>query len=306
MIYNIVIVANDGYIQHSAVMLCSLFETNKDKQFRIFLFTTDISTENESRFLELICKYGCELIIKRIPLDEISDLPVGMWTTFMYLKLFMPTELPTDVDRCLFLDSDMIIHDNIETLYNRNLNGKVLAAAEDNPDGESHKSRLGLNPSDVYINSGVMVCDIDAWRRMEQNLPIFDYARSIANMIMDEQDVIAKYFAGMIDVLPIRWNMVTHYFLRVPKIYDKYLPTLSEARKNPGIIHFCAPIKPWFKDCNHPYGRLYRLYIQNTAWYDYDYHDFENLSLMQKISKFIKMIFEMVGLYKNPMTLIIK
>ena len=113
MIYNIVIVADDGYIQHSAVMLCSLFESNKDKRFRIFLFTTDISKENESRLTELISKYSNELDIKRILLDGISDLPVGMWTTFMYLKLFMPLELPANVDRCLFLDGDMIIHDDI-------------------------------------------------------------------------------------------------------------------------------------------------------------------------------------------------
>lgn len=42
MVYNIVIVANEAYIQHAAVMLCSLFETNKGKQFDIYLLTDGI------------------------------------------------------------------------------------------------------------------------------------------------------------------------------------------------------------------------------------------------------------------------
>lgn len=305
MIYNVVIVADDGYIQHSAVMLCSLFESNKDKRFRIFLFTTDISKENESRLTELISKYSNELDIKRILLDGISDLPVGMWTTFMYLKLFMPLELPANVERCLFLDGDMIIHDNIDTLYQWDLNGKVLAAAEDNPDGELHKKRLGLQSHDVYINSGVMVCDIKAWRAMEVERPIFDYTRLIASMIMNEQDVIAKYFVGKIDILPIRWNMVTHYFLRVPKIYDKYLLTLREARKHPGIIHFCAPVKPWFRDCNHPYGNLYRTYLSKTLWAGYKFPIYDKRGRIIKLKLAIKSLLDKTGIKLDPMALVI-
>lgn len=304
MIYNIVIVANDGYIQHSAVMLCSLFGTNKNKRFRIFLFTTDITQDNEQKLNDLVSNYNSELVVRRISLDGISDLPVGMWVTFMYLKLFIPTELPSDVDRCLFLDSDMIIHDDIDTLYNWDLKNNVLAAAEDNPDGEQHKERLGLTTKDVYINSGVMVCDIAAWREMETHRPIFDYARSIASMIMNEQDVIAKYFVGKINILPIRWNMVTHYFLRKPKIYDKYLSQLSESRKHPGIIHFCAPIKPWFKDCNHPYGYTYNKFLNKTRWCEYKYPFFENLTTAKRMKKKIRALLNKLYIIRDDMYLI--
>ena len=39
-IYNIVIVSNEGYIQHATVMLTSLFCTNKEKSFVVYLFLT--------------------------------------------------------------------------------------------------------------------------------------------------------------------------------------------------------------------------------------------------------------------------
>ena len=55
---NVVIVADDGYIQHAGVMLTSLFETNKGCRIRVFLLTNGISDDNQRR-LECLCKaYG--------------------------------------------------------------------------------------------------------------------------------------------------------------------------------------------------------------------------------------------------------
>lgn len=305
-IYNIVVVADEGYIQHTAVMLCSLFNTNKDKCFRVFFLTTGISDENTQRISELCNEYASSLEVMNIPLDSISDLPCGMWTTFIYLKLFMPTVLPADANRCMFLDGDMVINDDIEALYNIDLGKCVIAAAVDNPDGETHKQRLGLQPLDVYINSGVMVCNLKKWRQMENERSIFDYTRSIASVIMNEQDVIAKYFQGKITVLPIRWNMVTHYFLRKPKIYDKYLGGLKDAKQHPGIIHFCAPIKPWFKDCDHPYRFLYKRYLRYTTWSDYSFPFYENISFFKRIKKRTKILLDKIGVRHEIMALTLK
>ena len=103
-----------------------------------------------------------------------------------------------------------------------------------------------------------MVCDLLQWRAMELQRPIFEFVRTVADKINNEQDVIAMYFKGKITSLPIKWNMTTFYFRRQPKIFNKYLPQLIDARKAPGIIHFACPIKPWFRDCQHPYKILYK------------------------------------------------
>lgn len=288
--YNIVIVSDHKYIPHAATMLMSLFCTNPKKQFRIF-FITDIPSwqkiqgETEKELREMVERGGNTLTFLPCPLDGIADLPVGQWSTFMYLKLFMPQVLPKDVDRCLFLDVDMVINGDIDYLYNWDLKGSVLAACEDIPDCTAYKPRLGLKATDVYINSGVMVCDIKAWRQMQAECDIFNYTRSIADRIQNEQDVLACYFREKILLLPIRWNMVTFYFCRQPKIFDKYrqelrdtLHQLKQQYPNPpsvgggqgefSILHFASPIKPWFRDTQHPYAHLYRHYRNMTPWAD--------------------------------------
>lgn len=53
MHYNIVIVSDEGYIQHAAVMLLSLFDHNKGKDFHVYLLTNGITVSTESRLREI-------------------------------------------------------------------------------------------------------------------------------------------------------------------------------------------------------------------------------------------------------------
>lgn len=308
MKYNIVIVANEGYVQHAGVMLCSLFETNKTKRFGVYLLTDGISATSSTMLKELCENYNSRLIVK-LPEEDLGsvlgvnlkDLPVGQWNTMMYYKLFIPTVLPREIDRCLFLDVDIIINDDISELYNWRLGEAVIAAAEDMPDCVEIKRRIGLSQEDKYINSGVMVCDLEKWREEERKNHIFGFVKSVESIIINEQDVIALYFRKKLSFLPIRWNMTTFYFLRKPKIFDKYLPDLYEAKRNPGIIHFAAPIKPWFKDCTHPYRHLYKKYLQITQWREWKFVNWEQLSPRKRLNKIIKNLLNEYNILKEPL-----
>lgn len=272
MVYEIVIVCNDSYVQHAAVMLCSLFDTNKGKRFHINLLTDGLTEANKSA-LEAFCKEHGSTLSVTIPDSsyngiELSSLPVGQWHTMMYYKLFIPRIMPSTLDRCLFLDVDMVVCDDISALYNQDISDFTIFAAADTPDALLHKKRLGLEKDAIYINSGVMLCNLERWRKMESERPIIQFTYGIRDRIVNEQDVIACYFQGEFRIMPIRWNMVTFYFWRYPNIDQRYLPQLKDARRNPGIVHFASPVKPWYRDSYHPYAHLYRRYLRKTPWKD--------------------------------------
>ena len=299
MNYNIVIVSNEGYIQHAAVMLTSLFCTNRVKSFVVYLLTDGITAQTEGKLRGMCRKYGAELTVITCGIANLGDFPVGQWQPIMYFKLLIPQLLPVTEGRCLFLDVDMIVHDDITTLYHWDLQDKVIAAAEDMPDCIAFKPRLGLKDTDLCINSGVMVCDLEKWRQMEHKQPIMDYATSIIKKIVNEQDVIACYFKDKIALLPIRWNMTTFYFNRHPKIFIKYLHELDWAKKFPGIIHFAAPIKPWFKDCQHPYRKLYKQYLMLTPWRGYKLPIYEQLTPFGRVKKTMRNWLNRKGIMKD-------
>lgn len=304
--YNIVCVSDESYAQHAAVMLCSLFETNKHKHFTIYFLTTSLCDITKQRLTSLCSSHNSSISFCQFSADELSDLPIGQWNTIMYFKLLMPYVLPQSEGRCLFLDVDMIINDDIDELYNTDLQGNAFAATEDIPDCIIHKQRLGLSQQDVYINSGVMVCDLTEWRRRYAAEKIIDYARKISNIIINEQDVLVLYFKNSIKILPIKWNMVTFYFERVPRIFDKYKCELKEARRNPGIVHFACPIKPWYKDCQHPYKSLYKKYLRMTEWKNYKFMIFENMTVWGRTKRIIRIFLNSVGIIKDDSYKLIK
>ena len=112
-------------------MLTSLFETNKGCRIRVFLLTNGISDDNQRR-LECLCKaYGnsieiCQPDSQLSQYCDIDKLNSSNWSKMIYYKLFMPHILPLEVERCLFLDVDMVVVDNLNELYNIPLNPNAI------------------------------------------------------------------------------------------------------------------------------------------------------------------------------------
>lgn len=93
-----------------------------------------------------------------------------------YARIYLADIIPTYVKRIIYLDSDLVMVDDIAKLWGVDLGDKVLAAPEychanfsqyftntfwSDPD--LSKTFKGKNP--CYFNTGVMVVDIDKWRQ---------------------------------------------------------------------------------------------------------------------------------------------
>lgn len=275
--YNIVCITDDLYAQHAGVMMASLF-THTLKPCRIFVLTNSLTLENKNKLRSIVTKsqYSTIQFIEKNDVEwYFNDFSTGenvkKWSSTMYLKLFMPLLLPVTIDRALFLDVDIVINSNIMNLYEMDLTKCVIAAAEDWKYSIIHKDRLKLPSEAHYINSGVMMVNLNQWRKLNQQFPIRQFMTDNKECIINDQDVFALYFQGNIQYISQKWNVTTYYFERNPRIYDKFLPLINDIRKNPYIIHFCEPIKPWFKECRHPYRRLYKQYLKQTPWKNYKF-----------------------------------
>lgn len=77
-----------------------------------------------------------------------------------YLKLFIP-EILKDIDKCLFVDCDCLCFDNIEDIYNKDVDYIRLPEIEINA---ARKSELGL-VNRPYYSTGIMLMNLDALRK---------------------------------------------------------------------------------------------------------------------------------------------
>ncbi|MGN0036618.1 MAG: glycosyltransferase family 8 protein [Bacteroidaceae bacterium] len=309
MPYHIVCIANEAYAQHAAVMLASLVDHNREALFRVFILTDGMAEGTEERLLRVVDGHG-ELSVHKVDAEGMgllalkSETSTKAWNPIMYLKLVIPQVLPEEVNRFLFLDVDLVVNHDISGLYDTDLQGGIVAACDDYRYQAAHRARLQLNDEDLYVNSGVMVVDLQAWRKWERKRPMMEFLRQYKDVMNNDQDGFALYFKGMIRLLPNRWNVTTFYFEQQPRVLDKYMGEVDDLRRNPYIVHFCEPVKPWFRDCHHPYRHLYRRYLALTPWAGYRFPYAGDRRSWRYWKSELKYWLNRLGLRRDPMALV--
>src|SRR5580692_7170599 len=173
---------------------------------------------------------------------------VAIWpshlTAASLLRLLFPPVLK-DIDRVIYLDCDLVVLNDIATLYDTDLLGFPLAACLDfwltgappfAPPGwdvgEWHKflsEVVSLADWKTYFNAGVLVMDLNRFRNAglvhaaEEFLEQTNYKTPFV-----DQEALNHVIDGAFVRLDSRWNV---------------LAVLGHS--DPWIIHYAGPHKPW-------------------------------------------------------------
>ncbi|GAA0139062.1 hypothetical protein Leryth_006286 [Lithospermum erythrorhizon] len=137
-----------------------------------------------------------------------------------YARIYIPDILPDDVERVIYLDSDVIVVDDIAKLWEVDLGGKVLGAPEYCHanftryftetfwnDRNFTRTFEGRNP--CYFNTGVMVVDVDKWRKSGSTEKVEEWMAIQKNKriyTLGSLPPILLVFAGDIKAVDHRWN----------------------------------------------------------------------------------------------------
>ena len=188
-----------------------------------------------------------------------------------WYRILLP-ELLTDIGRVLYLDSDLLIVDDLHALFDIALGHRCLAAVTQPtlPDVLGRlQDTLGLPDAASYFNSGVMTLDLDrlrAGRYVEQVLAFIEDRRG--PMPWADQDPLnAVLHRHRVHIGP-RWNLMTPVFELPAEVLPWTSDEIREAIAAPAVIHFIGPYKPWHYRCRHPYRRAYFDYLASTPWKD--------------------------------------
>jgi lipopolysaccharide biosynthesis glycosyltransferase len=210
-----------------------------------------------------------------------------------YLRLLMPFVLPAQVRRAIYLDADLTVMRDLGELWDLDQGGFPCLAAQDVaapcinaatlpafPRCKNHVAdllpianyrELGLPADGKYFNAGVLVVDLDIWRR--ENL-----AEKMLQVLRDnpehvrywDQYALNVVLAGRWKEIDPRWNQ-SAYVHAYPSWQQSPLDreTFHQLRDNPWIVHFCSPAKPWHYFCHHPNTQDFRKNLKETDWRDW-------------------------------------
>ena len=248
---------DDGYCPFLAVALQSLIDNSSETNtYSVKVLNTDISDENKRR----IAKYerknvDIEFVDLNYYIKKIKDklYTRDYYSKNTYFRLFIPNLYP-QYDKVLYLDSDIVILDDIANLYNFDMGDELVAAAPDdiiqfNEVFQLYAEKVvGVADYRRYFNAGVLLMNL---HQLEKFLFLLD---RIKFAVAQDQDYLNRLCKGRVKLINRVWNRMP---IEDPRI------RIEDVK----LIHYNLAYKPWhFEDIL--YKEFFWMYAQETEYFD--------------------------------------
>lgn len=255
-IINICITSDDNYIEHLYITLYSLL-VNLDKEHHCNIYILDWWLNKKSKnFVDsLLGRFiWINIFYVETNVGNYRQYPSFNGTRQTYFRLDIPNLIPSNVDRILYLDPDIIINWDISDMYNTNLDWYAIWAPTEEKIHLVYDYILNFHNKNWYFNGWVLLMNLKNFREKNLSNKLINYIVSAKKNYFCDQDALNYVLWDM--RLPIPWK----YNVTEIICYKYYF------KKNKSIIiHYCWWWKPWLNYCTHPLRNLYIKY-RKESW----------------------------------------
>ncbi|MBF2063339.1 MAG: glycosyltransferase family 8 protein [Calothrix sp. C42_A2020_038] len=273
----LVCAADDNYSMPLAATTCSVVANMKNPQnLSLYVIDGGISPVNKTRIIQNLKSEQVKITWIKARRSQFKNMQISSTVTIAaYYRLLIPALLPSDIEKAIYIDSDVIVRSDIETLWHTEIGDKYLLAVQDmgaplvsSPRGLVNYQELGIPADCKYFNSGVLVFNLKKWRQDNTSLAVIKYLNDYKQYVRwFDQDGLNAILAGKWGEIDPRWNQMPYLFRfgswqESPFSQQEYYNLLN----NPYIIHYSTREKPWHDNCSHPQKELFYQYLDNSIW----------------------------------------
>lgn len=254
---------DDGYSPFLAVAIQSLIDNaSAEYTYLIKILNTDISEESKRK----IGKYerenvDIEFVDLNYYIQKVKDklYTRDYYSKTTYFRLFLPNLYP-QYDKVLYLDSDIVILDDIAKLYNTDMGDNLVAAAPDDviqsmPVFQDYVEKVvGVADSRRYFNAGILLMNLHELRRFKFQEKFVYLLDKIKFAVAQDQDYLNRLCKGRVKLLDRTWD-------RMP------IPDPKIKTEDVKLVHYNLAFKPWhFEDIL--YKEFFWMYAQETEYFE--------------------------------------
>jgi len=249
---NVVFATDQNYLSYLAVCLLSLLDhADSHTNYDICVLTgnrLDLRHFPQERFqAKNISLRFITIDLAHYPYDFARHL-TGHYSIATYYRFFIG-EIFSLYTRILYLDTDIIILDDLAKLFRFDLDGKMFGAGTDrchflpmDPSERQYITNTLAVPFIQYFCAGVMLMDIakmKAARLLHSALRKLD---ELGQPHLVDQDVLNALYADQTVLLPTNWNFMWSVLLTgSPSLATAYRQSAQPIR----LIHYDSATKPW-------------------------------------------------------------
>lgn len=235
---NILICTDNNYVDLTCVLINSIVKNNPNCKIDFYVLHPGLNDESFNKLKQI----GNMNLIQVDNSKFESYKMHSRITNTAFSRLLASEYLPKKVHKILYLDCDILTVGSINDLYNKTFdNNTMYMAGSECENSKENFMRLGINTDDTYVNSGVLLMNLDKCREVIDIDEIVDFIENHkSDMIYKDQDVINGLYHEYIKLVPAReYNYINFKELSKKQFVDN--------TKNTKILHFAGMerYKPW-------------------------------------------------------------
>ena len=265
------------YSKFTGTAMLSLFENTNAEVTAHILHDNTLTQDNRDKFIYLSGQYNQRVKFYNVEAlcnDKLAEIKqrfpnveTSRYSIATFYRFFIPQLISNDLDKIIYLDSDLIVNLDVAELWRIELGDKPLAAVpETEADAFAYKRwtaaqkyliREQLIGFEEYFNAGVLLMNLKRFQNAEQRLPdgIKFYVEHPQCVAFD-QDIMNYLFAKECIRLPARFDSF---------VSNKRL--LGETKRaDREIYHYVG--ESLQLNVNDPFNRLWLSYFMKTPWFD--------------------------------------
>lgn len=268
----IVLACDERYAMPLATTVRSLVEANRSaRPLQVIVLTTKFSEKTKRKVETSVAATEASFRWLNIDLSPFGNCSTLAYISkITYARLLLPYMLSESTKKALYLDADILVLDDLQALWETDLQEAVLGAVED-IDSPRHSRRLEVtaqrttrkvpqeNPSPryAYFNAGVLLIDLERWREERISERAMEYLAQYPNTPYSDQDALNVVCSGRWKALDNRWNL--------QKLDHGARPGMSDSGRA-AIVHFIWRNKPWDPTAFCASADFYEAYRNRTEF----------------------------------------
>jgi lipopolysaccharide biosynthesis glycosyltransferase len=271
----IVLAADAAFCRQLAVTISGISRSAEGVPHRIFVFHDGY---DESLKAQVARSAGDHVTLEWIDARS-SALGSAILPDFLppaaLYRLRMEQLLPDDVDRVIFLDTDVVVRASLVELWESDLGGALLAAVRDAvypwaaTPGCLDWRGLELSPDLPYFNSGAMLVSLESWRIERIGEQALGLLAAHAFRYGDQCALNVVASGRWLHLAP-RWNLQSGHTRENSLAWiAEGEEALEAARESPAVVHFTnfeGQTKPWQPRSTAADRELWYQELDYTAW----------------------------------------
>ena len=254
---------DSSFSSYKAINFNDLSSEQKQEGYIFHILSDNISSQTQNKLNslqnELNQIYPCQILTHIIDDKEFANFPISgaAHSNFLtYYRLKLESYLDPSVDRCLYLDADMLCLFDLRELFAIDLGDNILAAVND-PGSKKRKMKYKQNSQTIthkftndYFNAGFLLINTKAYKQNQIEQKCQSLAQNATYIKAADQDLLNALIPNdKLLKLPIAYNFSSISFCfsickdENPHRLNCTRAEFMQSYKEPKIIHYGE--KPW-------------------------------------------------------------